>query len=109
MKENLFRFLWTFPLESKGRYIVGEAVFSKDWVKPVSVAILVNVTEDFKLNNDVEIIDDTNYSFQIRPKAIHMNSKGYYYKLNNSPVYLTDVQIKDMEVYISRAKKEGII
>lgn len=107
MKDNLFRLVKSFH-NSKDKLIVGETKFSERLMEPVSVAILVNVTENFELNNVVEIIDDTD-SFQIRPKAIHMNSKGYYYKLNSSPVYLTDDQIKDMEVYISRAKKEGII
>lgn len=64
---------------------------------------LIEVTRDWKEDDEFPIVSDTD-SIQIRPKAIFKSSKGYYYK-SNKTVYLTGDEVKEMETFIKKYKK----
>ena len=65
-----------------------------------TVGVLVEVTQDFIPNTEELLILDTTNSFQVRPKAIYVGPKGYYYKAENNRVYLSDEQVKTLKSFI---------
>lgn len=72
------------------------------------VSAIIKTTEDFYIDLDNDIIQTCtdSCSVQYRPKAIYKNSKGYFYKLNNSQrIYLTKQQEEeDLLNYVEVAK-----
>lgn len=64
---------------------------------------IIKVREDWKLDNELSIISDTD-SIQYRPKAIYLNSKGYYYK-NGKVIYLTEDEVNEMLDFSWKAYK----
>ena len=74
-------------------------------------AIIVKTTSDFELTSEkTQIVSDT-CSVQFRPKAIHANKKGFFYKLGGKSIYLTKEQTEDYfeTAYEWMLNKEEII
>lgn len=72
---------------------------------------LIETTKDFDVySNEIQFVDDTD-SVQIRPKGIHSNSKGYFYKLKSQRVYLSDYEVSEMFEFIKKclAEKENLL
>ena len=65
---------------------------------------LIEVTRDWKEDDKFPVVSDTD-SIQIRPKAIFKSPKGYYYK-SNKTVYLTDVEVEQMNQFINNFLKQ---
>lgn len=63
---------------------------------------LVETTKDFDINSDeIQFVGDS-CSVQIRPKGIHKNSIGYFYKLKSTRVYLKPNEVDEMNAFIDR-------
>jgi len=67
-----------------------------------TVGVLIEVTRDFMPNSEELLILDTTKSYQVRPKAIYVGPKGYYYKMENDRVYLSDEQVKTLKSFIEK-------
>lgn len=69
------------------------------------VCAMVKVTEDFKEDGLTVLTSDTD-SIQIRPKQLFKNTKGYYYKLGSSRVY---VRTSDVEEFLFDISKKEVM
>lgn len=69
------------------------------------VCAMVKVTEDFKEDGLTVLTSDTD-SIQIRPKQLFCNTKGYYYKLGSSRVY---VRTSDVEEFLFDISKKEVM
>ena len=65
-----------------------------------TVGVLIEVTKDFLPNSNELLILNTTNSYQVRPKAIYVGPKGYYYKAENDRVYLSDEQVITLKSFI---------
>lgn len=75
------------------------------------VNAIIKTTIDFDINSDmIQIVSDS-CSVQYRPKGLHKNTKGVFYKLNGKPVYLDQKELYELEDFIEHCidKKETII
>lgn len=72
------------------------------------VNALVLTTEDFSINLDSDIIQivSDSCSVQYRPKGLHKNTKGVFYKINGKSVYLNSKEVVEMGSFISEANKK---
>ena len=66
--------------------------------------VLVKVREDFNTSEDFPIVGATD-SIQYRPKSLHSNTKGVFYKNGNSRKYLNGSEEKELKSFIQEAKK----
>lgn len=75
------------------------------------VNAIIKTTIDFDVNSDmIQIVSDSS-SVQYRPKGLHKNTKGVFYKLNGKPIYLDQKESYELEDFIDHCvnKKETIL
>ena len=75
------------------------------------VNALILTTKDFDIKSElIQIVSDS-CSVQYRPKGLHKNSKGIFYKLNGKSIYLYGEQNEQLSTFIKRCitQKELIL
>lgn len=76
-----------------------------------NVNALILTTKEFDIDsNEVQIVTDS-CSMQYRPKGLHSNTKGIFYKINGRPIYLDEKEVFELEYFIEHCidKKETIL
>lgn len=66
--------------------------------------VLVKVREDFDTSEDFVFVRSDS-SIQYRPKSLHSNTKGVFYKIGNNRKYLNGSEEKELKSFIQGAKK----
>lgn len=75
------------------------------------VNAIILTTCDFTLDSDeIQKVSDS-CSIQYRPKGLHKNTKGVFYKLDGKPIYLTPDEIEELNEFISKciSQKELLV
>lgn len=75
------------------------------------VNALILTTKDFEIESDnIQLVSDS-CSVQYRPKGLHKNTKGIFYKMDGKPVYLDGEEKEELRIFIERcvAQKEFIL
>lgn len=65
--------------------------------------VLVKVREDFDASEDFVFVRSDS-SIQYRPKSLHSNTKGVFYKNGSSRMYLNGSEERELEEFIKKAK-----
>lgn len=79
-----------------------------DYYKLYAVCAIVNVTKDFNpYSDELILIEYDTSSFQIRPKLIYKDKKGYYYKPYGKVVRLTELEMKEVDDFINKNKNDN--
>lgn len=78
-----------------------------DYYNVMVVCALVNVTKDFDPNSDdlIEIDSDTD-SYQIRPKLIYKDKKGYFYKPHGKVVRFKKEDVEQLIKFLKYYEKK---
>ena len=75
------------------------------------VNALILTTKDFKIDSDnIQLVSDS-CSVQYRPKGLHENTKGIFYKMNGKHIYLDGEEKEELQIFIERCvvQKEFIL